>query len=111
MYVDHLQQLNQAFTELEQRLQDGRAFLTGSDLTMADVIWAMKTLRLSECGYPFEHCFPAYAEWYRRISSRASFREGVMGKHKLTSGAFRAKATVEDWLGIGLKREVLKRVA
>jgi len=77
---------------------------------MADVIWAMKTLRLTECDYPFQQCFPRYHEWYQRIYNRPSFQQGVMGKHKLMSGAFRAKAKVEHLMGIGLKREVLKLV-
>ena len=78
---------------------------------MADILWAMKTLRLLECDYPFKQLFPAYAEWYSKVSRRRSFREGVMSKHKLMSSAFRAKASVEQVLGMGLKREVLRRVA
>ena len=111
VYVEHLEQLNAAFAQQEQRLQDGRSFLTGDALTMADIIWAMKTLRLRECDYPFEQLFPAYTAWYQRIAARPSFQHGVMGKHKLMSAVFRAKANVEHLLGIGLKREVLKRVA
>ena len=111
VYIDHLDKLNAAFARHEQRLQDGRKFLTGDSLTMADIIWAMKTLRLTECDYPFEQCYPAYAAWFKRVSSRPSFQEGVMGKHKFMSTAFRAKASIENLLGIGLKREVLKRVA
>jgi glutathione S-transferase len=111
VYVEHLEKLNEAFRCQEQRLQDGRLFLTGDDLTMADIIWAMKTLRLSECDYPFGQCFPAYAAWFKRVSNRPSFRQGVMAKHRFMSTAFRAKASVEHLLGVGLKREVLKRVA
>lgn len=111
VYLDHLTKLNDAFRAHEKRLLDGRMFLTGDDLTMADIIWAMKTLRLIECDYPFEQCFPAYYAWFKRISSRPSFQEGVMGKHKLMSTAFRAKARVEHLLRVGLKREVLKSVA
>lgn len=111
IYIEHLDKLNAAFAEHEQRLQDGRAFLTGDDLTMADIIWAMKTLRLKECNYPFEEVFPAYAQWFERIAQRPSFQEGVMGKHKNMSRLFKAKAKVEHLLGIGLKSEVLKRVA
>ena len=66
IYVQHLEQLTEAFGGLEARLADGRAFLTGDSLTMADIIWAMKTLRLLECDYPFDQCFPAYAAWFRR---------------------------------------------
>ena len=111
IYEEHLEKLNKAFRDHEQRLSDGRQFLTGDDITMADVIWAMKTLRLSECDYPFEQCFPRYFEWFQRISQRPSFKEGVMGKHRLMSSTFRAKAKLEHLLGIGLKREVLKPVA
>ncbi|WP_170287234.1 glutathione S-transferase family protein [Halioglobus maricola] len=110
IYEEHLEKLNAAFRDHEHRLSDGRDFLTGSDLTMADVIWAMKTLRLIECGYPFEQCFPLYFAWFQRISQRPSFREGVMGKHRLMSSAFKFKARLENLLGIGLKREVLMRV-
>ena len=71
----------------------------------------MKTLRLSECDYPFGEVFPAYADWFRRISERPSFRQGVMGKHKTMSAVMSAKAKVERLFGIGLKKEALKRVA
>ncbi len=111
VYEEHLDKLNAAFGSLDKRLQDGRHFLTGDDLTMADIIWAMKTLRLTECGYPFDQCFPAYAAWFKRVSGRPSFQDGVMGKHKLMNKVFRGKAMVENLLGIGLKKEVLKRVA
>ena len=111
VYVEHLEKLNTAFGEHERRLQDGRAFLTGESLTMADVIWAMKTLRLTECDYPFEELFPAYFAWFERIAARPSFQEGVLGKHRVMSNAMRIKARIERVLGIGLKKEVLKRVA
>ena len=111
VYVEHLTKLNNAFRDHEARLQDGRPFLTGASLTMADVIWAMKTLRLSECGYPFEQCFPAWHAWFERIRQRPAFQEGVMGKHRTMSNVMRFKARVEDLMGIGLRREVLKRVA
>ncbi|MCH9675302.1 MAG: glutathione S-transferase family protein [Gammaproteobacteria bacterium] len=111
VYVEHLEKLNEAFRTHEERLRDGRHFLSGDNLTMADIIWAMKTLRLLECDYPFEQCFPGCFAWFQRISGRPSFQQGVMGKHRLMSTAFRAKASIEHLLGIGLKREVLKRVA
>ncbi len=111
VYIEHLEKLNAAFAQLDRRLQDGRAFLTGNALTMADILWAMKTLRLIECNYPFKQVFPAYAQWYGRVSHRPAFREGVMSKHRLMSSAFRAKASVEHILGIGLKQEVMQRVA
>lgn len=111
VYIDHLNKLNESFMSHEKWLQDGRLYLTGNSVTMADVIWAMKTLRLIECGYPFAQCYPAYFEWYKRISGRQSFRQGVMGKHRIMSKGFQLKAGIEHLMGIGLKREVLKRVA
>ena len=111
VYEEHLKKLTEAFAMHEARLEGGQSFIAGGELTMADVIWAMKTLRLIECNYPFDELFPAYAAWFKRISSRPSFVEGVMGKHKLMSSAFRMKAGVEQLFGIGLKQEVLKHVA
>ena len=111
VYVEHLEKLNEAFRLHEQRLQDGREFLTGNDITMADIIWAMKTQRLIECDYPFAELFPAYTAWFNRVAERPSFREGVMGKHRLMSSAFRAKAIVEHLFGIGLNKEVFRHVA
>ena len=111
VFLDHLEKLNAAFQQHEQRLQDGRRFLTGDDLTMADIIWAMKTLRLLECDYPFDELYPTYLSWYERIAERPSFREGVLGKHRLMSSAFRLKADVERLFGIGLRKQVLNRAA
>ena len=102
VYVGHLRQLNEAFSMLEQRFDDGRPFITGQSLTMADVIWAMKALRLEECGYPFEAYYPGVYNWYQRMRARPSFQSGVMRKHKLFHGAFRVKARIETLLGIGL---------
>ena len=110
VYLEHLDQLNEAFQTLEARLSDGRAYLTGDDLTMADIIWAMKTLRLSECDYPFDECFPNCAAWYERLLKRRSFQEGVLGKHKMMSAALRSKARIERLLGVGLRSVVLRRV-
>jgi glutathione S-transferase len=109
--MEHLLKFNDAFRIHEQSLQNGRAFLTGNDLTIADIIWAMKKLRLTECDYPFEQCFPAYHKWFQRISRRPSYLQNVMGKHKFMSTAFRAKANIEHLLGIGLRKEVRKHVA
>jgi glutathione S-transferase len=110
-YMEHLLKLNDAFRIHEQTLQDGRSFLTVNDLTMAGIIWAMKTQWLTECEYPFEQCPSAYYAWFQRISSRPSFQKGVMGKHKFKSAASRAQANIEHLLGIGSRKEVRKHVA
>ncbi|MEM7541275.1 MAG: glutathione S-transferase family protein [Pseudomonadota bacterium] len=102
VYVEHLRKLNDAFAMLESRFADGRPFITGPTLTMADVIWAMKVLRLTECGYPFGRYYPGVNAWFVRIKNRPSFRMGVMGKHKFLNNAFKIKAAIETVLGIGL---------
>ena len=111
IYLSHLHKLLNAFQDLEARLGDGRNFLTGDAITMADVIWAMKTLRLLECDFPFATIYPNYYAWYQRVTSRPSFQQGVMAKHSFMSGAFKAKAKIEHVLGIGLRKQVLAHVA
>ncbi len=106
VYENHLQQLYSAFCEVDSTLSDGRPFLTGDALTIADAFWAMKILRLIECGYPVHTQHPALYRWYASIAARPSFRNEVMGKNRLASGAFRLKAGVESLLGIGLRRAV-----
>jgi len=106
VFLDHLRRLFEAFGDLDMRLADGRAFLTGADVTMADVIWAMKVNRLDECGYPFARVHPAVWEWFRRIRARPSFRDGVMGHHRGMNTAFRLKSRVENLVGVGLKQAV-----
>lgn len=111
VYDEHLQKLNSAFKQMEQRLSDGRQFLTGDSLTMADIMWAMKTLRLIECGYPFARCFPRYYKWYSGIAARPSWQQGVMLKHGGVSNLFKAKAAIENILGFGLRKKVISQVA
>ena len=106
IYQHHLAALADGFTTIESRLVDGRAFITGTTLTMADVIWAMKTLRLDECGYPFNEMYPAVHDWFNRIIARPAFRAGVMGKHSAMNLAFRIKSRTENLLGIGLAKAV-----
>jgi len=101
-YLAHLAGLEQGFARLEALLGDGRAFLTGDSLTVADVLWALKVLRLTECGYPFAPRFPHVETWFARMRARPSFRSGVMQRHRLLSGAFRWKAAVENFFGAGL---------
>ncbi len=43
--LQHLQALEAGWAAQAQRLQDGRAFLTGESFSKADIIWAIKTLR------------------------------------------------------------------
>lgn len=112
VYLDHLRRLETGYLRLEKLLNsDARPFLTGASLTPADIIWSLKVLRIGECGYPFAAHFPALQEWFLRISKRDSFREGVMGKNRMLSGAMRAKGRLENALGFGLKQASQVRMA
>lgn len=105
VYRDHLRALARGFSELEQRLNDGRPFLTGEGLTMADAIWVMKVVRLEEMGYPTDELFPAVNEWHSRLSARPSYKE-VMAHTRTIHGIFKTKAWFEQRLDVGLPKTV-----
>lgn len=106
IYDEHLDRLYSAFAEVDLQMQDGRQFFMGDDLSIADAFWAMKVLRLIECGYPFAEHHPRLLAWYQRISSRPSFQHEVMGKNQFMHHFFKGKAGLETLLGIGLKNAV-----
>ena len=111
VYYEHLQKLIRAFNEQEINLGDGRKFLTSDRLTMADVLWAMKILRLKECGYPFEEHHPNVNAWFLRMYNRPAFQTGVLGKHRALNRIFRFKASVENLFGGGLAKAVDRQLA
>ena len=104
-FVEHLNALEDGYAAQDARLaSDGSAFLTGDSFTIADIIWAIKVLRLTECGYPFAANFPALAAWYARVEARAGFQQGVMAHHRLFNRAFRLKSYVEKLFGGGITK-------
>lgn len=111
VFEDHLQKLFDAFTVLNAQMEDGRAFLMGDVLSIADVFWSMKVLRLIECGYPFAEHHPTLHEWYLRVYQRPAFQNEVMGKNRLGNRVFRAKAAIENVLGKGLNQAVARVIA
>ena len=100
-----------AFQELEDQLGDGRRYLIGDTLTIADAFWAMKVLRLTETGYPFRSYHPTLLQWFGRIYSRPAFQNEVMGRNRMNNRLFPAKSTLENALGIGLKKALAKVAA
>ncbi len=103
-FITHLHKLEDAYAAQEQRLlSDNREFLTGASFAVADIIWAIKVLRLSECGYPLAQNFPALARWYARIAQRPAFRDGVVGRYRFFHHAFRIKAAIENLVGKGIR--------
>jgi glutathione S-transferase len=111
-YDAHLTALEGGYADLERLLaSDARPFLTGPAFSAADVVWSLKVLRIHECGYPFGRRFPAVAAWFARVTARPAFQEGVMGRHRTMSRAFRAKAAIENVLGLGIRRKLASRRA
>lgn len=106
VYRDHLARLYAAFHEVDVALRDGRRFLVSDEISIADAFWAMKILRLLECGYPVQDHHPELHRWYERVQSRPSFQNEVMGRNRLTNRLFRTKASLENLFGKGLKQAV-----
>jgi glutathione S-transferase len=50
VFEEHLLKLYKSFADLDNQLRDGRPYLMGDTLTIADVFWSMKLLRLIETG-------------------------------------------------------------
>jgi glutathione S-transferase len=67
VFDEHLLKLYTAFNELDTQLGDGRLYLMGDSISIADVFWSMKMLRLIETGYPFQKPHPTLYQWYQRM--------------------------------------------
>ncbi len=104
VYLQHLRALESGWGAQEQRLADGRPFLTGNSFSKADIIWAIKVLRIFECGYPFKQNFLALFEWFIRIQRRPGFQQGVMRRHKTMGRMFLVKSTIENLFGQGIRK-------
>ncbi len=73
--------------ELEERLADGREWICGDDMTMADVHWAVSLFRLQWLGMGFswtgahrlnDEERPKVGAYARRLFNRPSFRDAVI---------------------------------
>ena len=105
IYCSHLAALTRGYAKLEHILRrDGEAFLCGDSLSAADILWSLKVLRIHECGYPFAEMFPTLYTWFERVRGRPAFKQGVMGKHRMMSSAFRIKAALEHLFGRGIRQ-------
>lgn len=111
VFEGHLMELFDAFQSLDTQMSDGRLYLMGDELTIADVFWSMKVLRLIETGYPFAARHPTLYQWYERIYARPAFQNEVMGKNRMNNRLFRAKARIENTFGKGLKQALNKVLA
>ncbi len=111
VYENHLLKLHDAFNELDTLLQDGRAFVMGDNITIADVFWSMKLLRLLETGYRFADYHPAVYEWFQRMYQRPAFQNEVMGKNRLGHRIWRTKAAIERLFGAGMDKALKRALA
>jgi glutathione S-transferase len=111
VFLEHLLNLYKAFDVLDHQMRDGRSYLMGDSLTIADVFWSMKLLRLIETGYPVAEHHPTLYQWYQRMYTRPSFQNEVMGKNRMSYRFFRAKSSIENALGLGLNKATAKALA
>jgi glutathione S-transferase len=56
---------------------EGRAYLGGDELTLADIAIGPWIYRLFELGFA-EETSVCLADWYRRLSDRSPYRDHVM---------------------------------
>ena len=67
------QRYTDAFQGLEDRLSDGRQFLCGDHMTIADIAWVVNINRMDLCGYPMRR-FPLLNTLFTQLRARASFQ-------------------------------------
>ncbi len=111
VFDEHLLKLYTAFKDLDTQLGDGRQFLMGDNISIADVFWSMKMLRLIETGYPFKKLHPALYEWYQRMYARPAFQNEVMGRNRTLNRVWRSKAAIERAFGVGLSKALNHLIA
>lgn len=102
-YAGHVASLTEGFREVEGLLSDGRTWLCGETFSMADVIWAVKTLRIDEAGYPFADAFPRLEAWFTRVRTREGFREAIGRDLGAAARFMRMRGAVQNLLGRGLR--------
>jgi glutathione S-transferase len=106
VYQHHLQELEKGFSELEAILKsDGRSWICGEEFSMADIVWTIKMLRVTDCAYPFERHFTTLCDWYARATQRQGFVEGVWRDTKIGSFIFRSKGRLTNLLGRGIRED------
>ena len=104
VFADHVSRLGEGFTEIERLLADDRSWLCGEQFSMADILWGVKVVRISEAGYPFATAFPRIQAWFDRVCARPTFREAIGRDQGVTSKFLRVRGAVQNLLGRGLRR-------
>ncbi|MEM6460408.1 MAG: glutathione S-transferase family protein [Pseudomonadota bacterium] len=65
------------FDVLDARLCDGRPYLSGNLFSLSDIAWMPNVHRFRLMGWPFERT-PHLQSWFDRISTRQSYRDGLL---------------------------------
>ncbi len=68
--------LKECFDKLEKTLE-GREWIMGDAVSLADISWIPLHFVLIGCGYPFDH-YPNITRWADNFGKRPSFQEGVI---------------------------------
>lgn len=69
------------FDQLEQRLSDGRTWLSGNTFTLDDIAWMPNVHRFRLMDWPFE-LTPSLNAWFKRVSKRESYGVGLLNWQK-----------------------------
>ncbi len=64
------------FQALEDRLSDGRTWMTGKDFTIADIAWMPNFHRMDLLRWPIDR-YPFLSAWFERASARASYKTAL----------------------------------
>ena len=68
--------LDECFAKLETALE-GKDWIMGDHLSLADISWIPLHFVLVGCGYPFEN-YPNITRWAASFEGRESFQEGIL---------------------------------
>jgi len=64
------------FQTLEERLSDGRTWMTGEDFTIADIAWTPNFHRMDLLRWPLDR-YPHLKAWFERVSARPSYESAL----------------------------------
>lgn len=77
--IDHaVRRAAACFGVLEARLVDGRPYLSGDAISLADIAWLPNTHRFSLMDWPWER-YPYVSAWFERLQQRPSYHKALLG--------------------------------
>jgi len=73
---DAVSKVDRDFQSLEDRLGDGRTWLSGSAFTIADIAWMPNLHRMDLMRWPLNR-YPRLSEWFERAAARDSYKTAL----------------------------------